>query len=280
MKARFAGLAGLLVLLLGCVAHVNEKTLVHPRPGIKLADGNSGDGQWQIRSADIARPDGVTLYSALFSRPDATALVIYFGGNGFVIGDGYQHVLNIYKNQPVDVLIVDHRGYGASTGSASINGMLSDAVPVYDYARALPAYRNKPIIVHGHSLGSFMAGEIARQRKLDGLVLESSATTAEDWVQEFADTYALVRSGVVDGDLKGKGNLSVMATLDEPVLIVVGEKDKTTGSEMSSKLFAAANVPADQEELLIVPKAGHIDAALSEAYGQAFSRLLARSGRK
>jgi fermentation-respiration switch protein FrsA (DUF1100 family) len=177
-------------------------------------------------------------------------------------------------------LIVDHRGYGASTGTASIDGMLGDAVPIYDYARALPAYRNKPIIVHGHSLGSFMAGEIARQRKLDGLVLESSATTAEDWVQEFADTYALVRSGVVDDDLKGKGNLSVMATLDEPVLFVVGEKDTTTRSEMSSKLYAAANVPADQKELLIVPKAGHIDAALGDDYAAAFARLLARTGRR
>lgn len=275
MKPIFAHLILALLILTGCVAHVSENALVRATIGVRLADGNSSDGRWQIRSFDIPRPNSVTLYTALFTRPNSTALVLYFGGNGFVISGHHQNVLDAYKNQPVDILMVDHRGYGGSTGMASIKDLMEDAIPVYDYARGLVDYQDKPVIVHGQSLGSFMAGEVAKERSLDALVLESSATTAEDWIQGFVDNSVFVRRGVVQGNLKGMGNLEVMATLDEPVLFVVGEKDATTRSEMSIKLFSAANIPADQKELLIVPNAGHNNASRSDVYSEAFTRLLA-----
>ena len=276
MKALF--LSSILALLLsGCVANVSEKALIRPTVGVRLVDGNSADGQWQTRSFDIARADGVSLYTVLFSRPNATAVVVYFGGNAFTISRHHQGVLDAYKNHAVDVLMVDHRGYGGSTGIASIVNLMEDAIPAYDYTRGLADYRNKPVIVHGQSLGSFMAGEVAKARSLDGLVLESSATTAEDWVQGFVDRSVFLRSGVVQGNLKGMGNLSAMATLDEPLLIVVGEKDSTTRSDMSVKLFNAAQLPLEQKELLIVPNAGHNDASRSALYGEAFARLLAQA---
>lgn len=280
MKPILAHLILALLFLTGCVARVNENALVRSATGVKLADGNSSDGRWQIRSFDMPRPSSVTLYTALFTRPNSTALVLYFGGNGFVISGHHQHVLDAYKNQPVDVLMVDHRGYGGSTGVASLKDLMEDAIPVYDYARGLVEYQGKPVIVHGQSLGSFMAGEVAKERRLDALVLESSATTADDWIQGFVDNSVFVRRGVVQGNLKGMGNLEVMATLDEPALFVVGEKDATTRSQMSVKLFSAANIPADQKELLIVPNAGHNNASRSDLYTEAFTRLLALARQK
>jgi uncharacterized protein len=274
MKVLIASLF-LALMFCGCTANVSENGLIRPTAGARLADGNTADGQWQTRSVDMPRADGVLLYTVLFSRPNATALVVYFGGNAFTISRHHQGVLDVYKNHGVDVLMVDHRGYGGSTGMASITNLMEDAIPAYDYARGLADYRNKPVIVHGQSLGSFMAGEVSKARSLDGLVLESSATTAEDWVQGFVDRSVFLRSGVVQGNLKGMGNLSAMATLDEPVLIAVGEKDTTTRSDMSVKLFNAARIPLEQKELLIVPNAGHNDASRSAVYSEAFSRLLA-----
>lgn len=267
-----------LIALAGCVAHVSEHGLVRPTAGTQLIDGRSSDGQWAIRGLQVARPDDIRLYAALFTRPHSKALVLYFGGNGFVISNYYQEILSVYSNQSVDVLMVDYRGYGASTGVASLNSLMGDAVPVYDFVRALPDYKGKAVVVHGHSLGSFMAGEIANERTLDGLVLEASATTAEDWVQGFVDNSVWLRRGELDDGLKGKGNLRVMADLDEPVLFVVGEKDTTTRSDMSAKLFAAAGVPPAWKELLVVPSASHNEASMSREYAEAFTRLIARIG--
>lgn len=74
--------------------------------------------------------------------------------------------------------------------------------------------------------------------------------------------------------LQGKGDLEVMRTLDEPVLIVVGRNEKTTRPAMSSQLYAAANVDDRSKELLIVPDAGHNDAAWGKDYQEAFAWLL------
>ncbi len=47
-----------------------------------------------------------------------------------------------------------------------------------------------------------------------------------------------------------------------------------TRSEMSSQLYAAAKIDEARKELLIVPEAGHNDAANGKDYSAAFSRLL------
>ena len=149
----------------------------------------------------------------------------------------------------------------------------------HDYARDLREYSGLPVLVHGQSLGSFMAGEVARQRSLDGLVLESSATTAEDWVKGFVDANPFVRRGVVEGGLQGQGNLALMSVLDEPLLIVVGEHDRTTRPAMSQRLFEVARLPPTMKELLVVPDAGHNDASAHPSFAAAIVRLLARGDR-
>ena len=117
----------------------------------------------------------------------------------------------------------DYRGYGGSTGTATLDAILGDGLLIYDRVRAMPSIAGKPIVVHGRSLGSFVSGNIANQRTLSALVLESSATTAEEWVQERVDNSFWIRKGIAGSTLKGRGNSSVMASLDEPLLIVVGK---------------------------------------------------------
>ena len=267
----------LLLFFTGCVARVSETALIRPTPGEKLANGLSADGRWTVESLSIPANNAAALYAAQFTRPDARAVVLYFGGNGFTISRFYKGVLDIYAPHSVDVVIVDHRGYGASTGTATLDFLLKDAVQAYDFVRTLPQYKGKPIVVHGQSLGSFMAGAVANSRTLDGLVLESSATTAEDWVQGFVDSSMLIRHSEIADSLKGKGNLAAMQKLDEPMLVVVGQNDTTTRPEMSIKLFAIANIDAGAKELLIVPQAGHNDAAKSAEYAASFARLLAKA---
>ena len=181
-----------IVLFAGCVARVGEQALIRPTPGERLTSATSADKRWAARAFDLPRKDGANLYAVQFSRPDSKAVVLYFGGNAFTISKLAQNILDVYEAQPVDVFMVDHRGSGGSSGKASLNAMLDDAVQTYDFVRQMEQYRNKPIIVHGQSLGSFFAGEVAKARTLDALVIESSATTAEDWVQGLVDENLLL----------------------------------------------------------------------------------------
>lgn len=266
-----------LLALSGCVVHVAENNIVIPRPGEALQAGTVAGGAWTIEPLSVATADGATLRGGWFRKPGARATVLYFGGNGFVLGRHHHHVLRIYRDLPVDVVAFDHRGYGASEGTASLAALMADAGVLHRFAAALPERAPGPLLVHGHSLGSFVAGDLAAHATLDGLVLESSATTAEDWVQGFVDHSVWVRKGTVAPALQGKGNLSAMAGLDEPLLLVVGARDTTTRPEMSRVLFERAGLPAGRKELLVVDGAGHMDATFDPAYADAFSRLMERA---
>lgn len=61
-------------------------------------------------------------------------------------------------------------------------------------------------------------------RPAAGVVLESSVTTIEDWVE--AQTAGLPIKVKIDGTLKGRGNLSKMAAIEEPLSLLVGSLDK------------------------------------------------------
>jgi len=271
MRFAFVFLLSLLALA-GCSIHVAENNIVVPRRGDAVQAGTFE--AWTIAPLEATASDGAVLRGALFRRPGARATVLYFGGNGFVLARHYQHVLRIYRDLPVDVVAFDHRGYGASDGTASLDALMADAGALHRFADAMPGRASGPLVVHGHSLGSFIAGGLAAHATLDGLVLESSATTAEDWVQGFVDHSIWLRKATVAPSLQGKGNMAAMAGLDEPLLLVVGAKDTTTRPEMSRALFDHALVPGDRKELLVVDGAGHMNAALAPAYGQAFARLL------
>lgn len=241
-----------------------------------MTSGTSTDGVWTIEALTVAPDSAVSLRGAAFRKPGSTATVLYFGGNGFVLGQHHDYMLEIYRDLPVDVIAFDHRGYGGSGGSASMDGLLADGVLLYDHVAAMAGVAERPLILHGHSLGSFIAGHVATNRALGGLVLESSATSAEEWVEGFKDRPFWVRKVGVDSTLAGKGNSGAMASLDEPVLIVVGKNDTTTRPEMSYALFEQAVVPESSKELLVVDGAGHMNATKGAPYRDAFLRLLER----
>lgn len=264
-----------LLLLGGCVS-VSADNIVIPQPGAAIAANAAVEDGWSVEPLSLVRP-GATLRGALFRKPGATATVLYFGGNGFVLSRHHVHLLAIYRTLPVNVLAFDHRGYAGSSGRATLPALLDDGVALFDHVRVLPDVAGRPLLLHGHSLGSFVAGRVARERSLDGLVLESSATSTEDWAQGFIDRTWWLFKVRIQGELRGQGNAAIMPTLDEPLLVVVGRNDLTTPPKMAEALFARAALPADRKELLVVADAAHMDATRKPAYADAFARLLQRA---
>ncbi|GAB2518044.1 alpha/beta hydrolase [Lysobacter humi (ex Lee et al. 2017)] len=263
-------------LLAGCVVRIAEHNIVRPRPGAPVEAGTIAEGGWTVEPLAVETANGV-LRGARFHRPGARATVLYFGGNGFVLAQHHSHVLKTYRDLPVDVIAFDHRGYGASTGTATLDALLADGVALFDRAHGLPDVAARPLVIHGHSLGSFVAGHVAEVRRLDALVLEATATTAEDWIGGFTGLPWYVRRVEPDRRLAGRGNAALMPVLDEPLLLVAGERDATTRPAMARALYDAAAVPAARKELLVVPGAGHMDATRQPAYAPAFLRLLDRA---
>ena len=269
------------IALAGCTFNVKESNVVIARaaPPVELAALQQASPGYRIDQAGFRTRDGTELSSLRFVREDAVATVLYFGGNGYTIARQGERTFELYRELPINLVLVDHRGYGGSGGSAGLAALMSDAIDVYDAVRADPGLGMLPLIVHGHSLGSFMAGGVADVRSLDGLILESSVTTAEAWTAHLRSQQswwvrALVWKVKPDVGLAGLGNAGPAATLDEAVLFVVGADDDVTPARFSRELYASAPLTEGDRRLLVVPGRGHMDAAESPEFRAAAEQLL------
>jgi pimeloyl-ACP methyl ester carboxylesterase len=275
-------IATLLVLVLaGCNYRVGESNLVIPRVA-PTADITALRAKYRgvsFEEAWIDAADGARLYTLAARRPDAVATVLYFGGNGYTIGRWAARTERIYADVPVDLVLVDHRGYGASTGTPTLDRLMDDADLAFRTVRDDRRFAGRPLIVHGHSLGSFMAGRVAAVEHLDGLVLEATAPTAEAWASQLRSIQkpwvrAIVWRVKPTGALAGRGTAAIAAGLDEPVMFVVGADDAITPPRFARELFDSTPAPAGRKQLVVVPDATHLQAAESAQFRAAFARLL------
>ena len=242
----------------GCSINISEQRLLHPMPAgpVNQEAVTRAAPVFTVSHYDITAADGTRLYAVRLRQPSARATILYFGGRRYTIGEAAANTASRFAPLGLDLFIADYRGYGQSGGTPTESSVASDVLAVFDYVAALPDVG--AIIVHGHSMGSFAAGYVAAHRPVAGVVLESSATTTEDWVR--ARTPFIVKPFVrvkISDELKGKGNLDNVEAIDEPLLILVGAIDTTTPAPLSKKLYAASPLPPDRKTLLIVADAGH-----------------------
>ena len=149
--------------LSACTYQVRESNVVIARkaPTADIDALRTQFPNYRVEQKLIVAQDGSELYSLRFLRSDAVATVLYFGGNGYTLAKWAPITARAYKEAPVNFVLVDHRGYGASTGTPTLDALMSDALRVYDSLVGDSELGGLPLIVHGHSLGSFMAGHVA-----------------------------------------------------------------------------------------------------------------------
>ena len=266
------------VLLLGCLmlggcAHytVDQRAVLKPTPEpadappvvARLAAlGVSGE------TRSITTDDGVKLHAVWIQRDPSRPTVIYFGGNMTIASNNAVYLVRQFGELPFNLLAVDHRGSGFSEGEPTIDRILQDSVVAYDYARHTLGIAPEQIVLHGFSMGSFMAGYASQHRPIAGLVLEGSATTTEEWVKSSVPWYfkPFVRIDVAQ-DMRGRGNRQVVETQTAPLLLMVGTADRQTPAVLTKRLAEAARSNGHKVEVLIVKNAAHGD-VLNDAEGQ------------
>lgn len=206
---------------------------------------------------ELSVPGGsdVTLQGVLMRRPDAVALVLYFGGNAFHLDQSAKTLASNLSLCGVNIMLFDYRGYGRSGGVPTVANMQQDALNLFDYANAqFPGQ----VFVHGHSLGSFVAAYVAQQRPVRGLVLEATANNALDWAKANVPWYVgpFVTIEVADS-LRDIDNTKALALFHQPSLVLAGSMDRVTPVNLGRKVFDAIGGGAKQ--LVVAEGAGHGD---------------------
>jgi pimeloyl-ACP methyl ester carboxylesterase len=113
---------------------------------------------------------GVSINGLHFYREQPAGLILYFHGNTRSIKGWAKYARDFYRYN-YDVVLVDYRGFGKSTGKRSEKEMLNDMQFVYN--RLKEKYEEQHIIVYGRSMGSGFASKIASENKPRYLLLDA-----------------------------------------------------------------------------------------------------------
>lgn len=114
--------------------------------------------------------DGVRINGLHFTVNKPLGLILYFHGNTRSI-KGWARYAKDFSRYNYDVVLVDYRGFGKSTGDRNEKDMLTDMQFVYDTLAV--QYTEHHIIVYGRSLGSGFAAKIASDNMPRYLILDS-----------------------------------------------------------------------------------------------------------
>jgi pimeloyl-ACP methyl ester carboxylesterase len=125
---------------------------------------------------------GVRINGLHFYAKNPLGLILYFHGNTRSIKGWAKYARDFYRYQ-YDVVLVDYRGFGKSTGRKSEKEMLNDVQIVYDTLAV--QYPENHIIVYGRSLGSGFAAKLASDNSPRYLILDSPYYSFTKAVQRF-----------------------------------------------------------------------------------------------
>lgn len=250
-------------------------SLFYPRASPAGAAPPASAQDLRIPAADA----GVVLGARLYLAPAActSPTVLFFHGNG-EIADDYDGIEPLYTRRGVNLLVVDYRGYGRSTGRATCSAMMRDCHPVIDFVTSWRAEHGHdgPLIVMGRSLGSASALEVAAHDpdRVAGLIIESGfATTLSRLRFRGIDP---ARLGIEERD--GFGNLDKIRSCRQPTLVIHGDRDRIIDCSEGRALYEAS--PAEQKRMLVIPGADHNDLLFvaMEEYMEAIGSLCAGLG--
>jgi uncharacterized protein len=155
------------IALLALAYFIQERFIFRPE---KLAKNFQYKYEAPFRELNFEVEPGVTINGLHFHVTEPKGLILYFHGNTRSIKGWAKYAKDFFRYQ-YDVVLVDYRGFGKSTGRRSEREMLSDMQFVYEtLTSTLP---EQHMIVYGRSIGSGFAAKVAGDNKPRYLILDA-----------------------------------------------------------------------------------------------------------
>jgi len=210
--------------------------LYHPRRSWAHHPEEMGRS-WE--EVEFVAEDATRLHGWWFPAPEAIGTVLYCHGNGENVGD-LLWVAEDLVRWGVNVFLFDYRGYGRSRGWPTERGTYRDARAAFEVVRARHDDReDPPVVALGRSLGGAVAAQLALEKPLRGLILESTFASIPAMGRVLYPRLPVDRLCRYRYD-----TLSKMPRIRVPVLMAHSPEDGLIPLEQAERLYAAAPVPA------------------------------------
>lgn len=117
-----------------------------------------------------------------FKIKNPKGVILYFHGNSDNL-DRWGKIASEYTQFGYDILVMDYRSFGKSTGVINEENLNSDAQFFYDFAKE--NYGEEKIIVYGRSLGGAFALKIGADNKPKMIILEATFYNLQDIINRW-----------------------------------------------------------------------------------------------
>ncbi len=197
-------------------------------------------GYWGAREQIGARDvwlraaDGVKLNAWWLEVPGSRLATLFLHGNAGNVTVRAGH-LRAIAEAGSSVLVVDYRGYGRSEGRPDEAGLYADAEAAYQHLLAA-GYTPDRIVLHGESLGTAVAVELASRRPVAGMILEAPFNAAREVARKVLPVLGPMVIRCFDSRERIK-------RVHVPLLVIHGDRDMIVPQALGRALFEEANEP-------------------------------------
>lgn len=212
--------------------------------------------------------DEKTVLNALYfehQSHDKQGVVLYLHGNAGSLA-GWGDVAGDFVGLGYDVLVVDYRGFGKSTGQLySENDLFADAQFCYNYLAN--KHNTNEIVIYGRSLGTGPASYLAANNDAKQLILETPFYSLLEIIQQifpFIPHSVSLRFKLV--------NISYLEKANLPIHIFHGTADKVVPYDSGKKLAQAIH----QAELTTIEGGNHHNLRMYPQYQLTLGQLLTK----
>lgn len=254
-RATLLSLAFAYVVLLGTFYVFQSHFIYHPVAGLRATPAERG---FAYEDLWLTTPDGETLHAWYVPAPQPRGTVLYLHGNGGNISFVVPRDLAGLHALGLNVLLLDYRGYGQSSGTPSEQGLYTDVQTAWDYLTDERSIDPAAIIIIGYSLGGGPAAWLAAHTDPAGLILMNTFTRLID---RGAEIYPMFPVRLLAQHRYP--TLDLLSDIHAPLLVVHAADDTTIPIAHGYTLHAAANSPFPLVEL----EGGH-NAGINAAYEQ------------
>ncbi len=248
---------GLYAAALAAVWGAQERLIFSPVV-IEAARRLSVESDVQERMVDVP---GARLSVLELRLPDPKGVVFFLHGNGGNLESWFVNTA-LYRDANFDLVMLDYRGYGKSTGRIENEAQLhADVRAVWDGVAA--RYAGRKVVFYGRSLGTGLAAALAAALPADAQpALTMLVSPYTSMVALAREHYPWVPSALLRYPLRTD---EVIARVKSPVLLVHGDGDTLiplSNSRLLERLSPSAR-------LVVIPGANHNDLQAFDSYRQA-----------
>lgn len=208
-----------------------------------------------VEEYNIPTRDGATINGLHFKAEDPKGVVMYLKGNSKSI-KGWGKFAVDFTRHNYDVVMIDYRGFGKSTGRRTQKAIKNDMQLIYNKLKE--RVDEKYIILYGRSLGSGFATKLASTNQPKMLILDAPYYSLQKVTARFAPFMPL--SLILKYPIPTYKWLNYVEC---PIHIIHGTNDKLIPFSSSVKL---SKIKPEQTRLWPVIGGGHKNLNTFESY--------------